>query len=199
MALGPIGCIAGAYLAPAGAVVGAVLGATAGAVEVKSTDVYHAADAVKGADNLFEVARISNLPRLLAESVVAQQHGAGGHQFQIAESNSQDGQGSGSLRIALHTFQLSGETGDDAVVALVIGVSADIHIHPTITAGMRDDYAYSGSRRRVSEWAADDARLFREEIAIAIRTIATEIAQDLHSSPSASAVSRVQAARASGK
>jgi hypothetical protein len=64
---------------------------------------------------------------------------------------------------------------------------------------MRDDYAYSGSRRRVSEWAADDARLFREEIAIAIRTIATEIAQDLHSSPSASAVSRVQAARASGK
>lgn len=191
---GPLGCLVGAYLAPVGAVVGAIVGAA----RVDSTDVYHAPDAVKGADTLFEVARRSDLPTLLAKAVVAQQPEAGGHQFRIAESNAPDGQEPGLLRVALHTVQLSGETGEDGVVALVIGAHADMHT-PTATTGLRENYAYAGSPRRVSEWAADDARLFREEIAIAIRTIATGIVQDVRSSPSASAVSRVQAARVSGK
>jgi hypothetical protein len=188
------GCVVGLYLAP----VGAVVGATVGAVRVNSIDVYHSADAVKDGDTLFEVARRSDLPKLLAEAVVAQQPKAGGHQFRIAENNAPDDQEPGSLRIALHTVQLSGETGDNAAVALVIEARAEMHT-PSATAGLRGNYAYAGSPRRVSEWATDDARPFREEIAKAILTIATEIVQDVRSSPSASTVSRVQAARKSGK
>jgi hypothetical protein len=165
---------------------------------VDSLDVYHPADAVKGADTLFEVARRADLPALLAKAVVAQQPEAGGHQFRIAESNAPDDQKPGSLRITLDTVQLSGETGENAVVALVIEARAEMHT-PTATAELKGNYAYAGSPRRVSEWVADDARLFREEIALAIRTIATEIVQDIRESSSASAVSRVQAARASGK
>lgn len=188
------GCVVGLYLAP----VGAVVGATVGAVRVNSIDVYHSADAVKDGDTLFEVARRSDLPKLLAEAVVAQQSKAGGHQFRIAGSNEPDDQAPGSLRIALHTVQLSGETGDNAAVALVIEARAEMHT-PSATAGLRGNYAYAGSPRRVAEWAAADAQLFREEIAIAIRTIATEIVNDVRTSPPASVVSKVQAARASTK
>jgi len=185
-----IGCVAGLALAPVLAV--------AGAAGVDSIDVYHATDAVKGGDALFEVARQSDLPKLMAEAVVAQQLKAGVHQFRIAGSNESDDRAPGSLRIALHTVQLSGETGENAAVSLIIKVRAEMHT-PGATAGLRENYAYAGSSRRVTEWAAADAQLFREEIAKAILTIATEIVQDVRSSPSASTVSRVQAARASGQ
>jgi hypothetical protein len=188
-----IGCIVGLYLAPVGAAVGAVVGAVA----VDSTDVYHAADAVDGAETLFEVARRSDLPALLAQSVTAQHPKAGGHQLRIGGGPA-DSRGAGSLHIALQSLDLSGDTGADAAVALRIGVHAEIST-PTTTAALKERYTYAGSRLGVAEWAANDARLFREEIATAIRTIATEIAQDIHSSPSRSAVSKVQAARESGK
>lgn len=153
-----VGCIAGAVVAP----VGAVAGAVAGASNVQSTDHYHSVDSASGADGLIDTARKADLPALLADAVRAQnlkRHG--------------------ELRIELTAFDLfgeTGETGENARLALVVTARAELHAADEI---WREQYSYESSRRRVADWMANDARLLHEAISKALREISVRMAQDL--------------------
>jgi hypothetical protein len=196
---GPIGCAVGIALAPIGAVVGAVAGGVAGAVAVESVDVNHPVEAAQGSSALFELsAEGMDLAALLSEAIVSQGPKAGGHALRSVHGEEEVKTRSSDealLQVRFSTLQLFGDVGEDPRVALVLGANADLQAPPA-TAYSWTAFTYKGPRRPVSEWKADDARLFREEIAVALRAMAAQIAEDLASRPSGSAVSKVAAARA---
>jgi len=196
---GPIGCALGIALAPIGAVVGAVAGGVAGAVAVESVDVSHPVEAAQGSSALFELsAEGMDLAALLSEAIVSQGPKAGGHALRSVHGEEEIKSrlsDEALLQVRFRTLQLFGDVGEDPRVALVLGANADLQAPPA-TAYSWTDFTYKGPRRPVSEWKADDARLFREEIAVALRAMAAQIAEDLASRPSGSAVSKVAAARA---
>lgn len=163
MALPVLGCIFGAALAPVGALVGA---AVQGA-KVDSIDSYHEPDAAPGAGRLFAVAREAEVPATLRRAVLAQKLDGGGH-----------------LDLKVRAFELSGGIGADADVALVVSVDATLRRPDAgeLTGG----YICISPLRRVSAWNANDARLFRQEIAAAARDIAAQLAQDVRARAHAS-------------
>lgn len=156
MALPVLGCIFGAALAPVGALVGAVVQGA----KVDSIDSYHEPDAAPGAGRLFAVAREAEVPATLRRAVLAQQLDGGGH-----------------LNLKVRAFELSGEIGADANVALVVTVDATLR-RPH-AADLHGTYAYISAPQRMSAWNAGHAQLFRQHIVVAMGDIAAQLAQDI--------------------
>jgi len=183
-----ITCPVGIVAAP---IVGAV-GAVAGAATVKSVDQHHPIDAARGSAPLFQGV---NLTALLSEAIVSQNDKARGHVLRAVRVDEEGKALPGEealLQVRFTEFGLFGDIGEDPRVALVVGVHAGLQTPPAWANGW-GEFAYEGSGRRVSEWSADEARLFRDEIAIALRAIATQFVEELRKSPSGSALSKVAA------
>jgi len=158
-----VGCLIGAMVAPVGALVGAAVKAG----KVDSIDSYHDVDSAPGTGQLFTAAAEAEVPAALRRAVVA-------HALE----------GGGQLELKVRTFELSGEVGADANVALVMRV--DLTLRRPGAEEVLGDYTYTSSSRRVSAWNANDARFFRQEIAAAVRDIAAHLAQDVRArTPSA--------------
>lgn len=173
---GPLGCLAGAFLAPIGAVVGAVVRSG----KVQSTEDSHPIGAAQGAAEMLAANRVIDLPAMLAAAVSerpVRPHTLHAVQYNI--ENKSLATAEGTLRLQVYGFDFLGAVGDDPEVALMLKVGAEMHTS-TITAGW-GGYTYEGSRRRVSAWLADDARRLREESNLAVRSLASDIRQDLNS------------------
>jgi hypothetical protein len=173
---GPIGCVVGVVLAPVGMVVGGVARSTA----VKSTDHTHPLGAAQRAPEMFTVSEVIQLPALLTAAV--SQRPVRHHNLRAVQYDEEYqplGIEEGTLRLKLHAIELFGDVGDDPQVALMLKVKAQVEISSITTAWA--GYSYEGSHRRVSAWLADDARLFRDEIGVAVRSLAKDIGQDLNS------------------
>jgi hypothetical protein len=177
---GPIGCGVGLFMTPVAAVIGGVAGGVAGATSVKSQVRAHVAEDAHGSPALFAVSsKAMDLPALLAKAVISRGSGASGHVLQARPADEAQPSGETALQLRFTTLRLEGDVGEDAEVALVTAVSANLQT-PAATA-FWGEYRYDGSRRRVSEWKANDAKLFREEILAALDQISMQIVADLHS------------------
>lgn len=191
----PIGCTVGLIAAP----IGFAVGATAGAVSVKSTDENHPIDAAQDAAPLFDMSGLGiDLAALLSEAIIAQNGKIGGHVLRAVHAD-EEGKAlpdeEALLQMRFSAVGLAGDVGQDPRVALRVGAYANLQT-PAATANGWAGFLYVGSARPLSEWKANDARLFRDEIAIALRAIATQLGQELRASPSGSVVSKVAAAKA---
>lgn len=181
---GPLGCVAGVFLAPIGFATGAVLGA----VSVDSRDEYHPIDAVEGGGAMLDLAAQGiDLPALTTQALLDEQPRAGKHKLDAAG-------GEAELRISFDALRLFGGVGNDAPVGLVLGARGDLQTPEGRVHGW-SSYAYEGPTRHVSEWRADGARLLREEIARAVRELGNSFAGELSVEPTRSAAARVAAAR----
>jgi hypothetical protein len=181
------GCFFGVVAAPVVAVYGAVRGATS----VQSTDQYHPLAAAQGAPEMLTGNGVIDLPAMLATAVSerpvrahtlrAVQYGKENESLSAAEV---------TLRLRFYAFQLLGDVGNDPEVALQLKVASEVQT--STSSGVWGEYSYAGSRRRVSSWRADDTRLFREEINLAVRSLATDIAKDLGSPHSLAATFKAE-------
>ena len=183
-----LGCYIGAAAAPFGFALGAVVGAAA----VDSVDAYHPPEAFQGAPALFALTGNEiDLPSMLAEDVATEARSAGDDLRHPAQSRVQGGAPSradGEVKLSFERFDFIGNVGEDPSVALFLRVRAGVHT-PEAEWYSWDEFAYKGSSHTFSEWGANDARLFRDEIAVAVRNIATQIVKRLGSSTSVSTVS----------
>lgn len=184
---GPIGCLAGIVAAPVGAVVGVVVGA----VSVDSVDNYHPIIEAQGAPELYQKAvKAEELQALFAAAMLAESAKGEGHGLQLAAA----GDSGGKLSFSFSAIDLFGEVGEDPSVSLLLTGSATVTT-PEATAHRYVDLAYQGSRRRVSEWKADEGKLFSEELASAAQAIAQKTLQQLRTAPPSGALEKVQHAR----
>jgi len=140
-----------------------------------------------------------DLGTLLSEAIISQNAKARGHVLRAVRVDEEGKALPGEealLQVRFTEFGLFGDIGEDPRVALVVGAYANLQM-PAATAYGWGEFTYEGSGRRVSEWSADEARLFRDEIAIALRAIATQLVEEVRKSPSGSAMSKVAAAKLS--
>lgn len=191
---GPLGCVFGVVAAP----FAIAIGATVRAAKVKSVDQSHPIEAAQGAPALFELTgKTIDVRALLAERVAAEARAERVHVLQVARGDAQGDappKADGELKLYLQAVELFGGTGDDPHVALILRVRADMRTPDAESLGW-GDFAYEGPARLVSEWSVDDARLFREEFAVAVRKIATQIVHQLAPPVPPQAVTRVAASR----
>jgi hypothetical protein len=179
MATGPgffVFCPLGIIAAPFAAVAGGGIGAAG----VKSVHAVHAVEAAPGSAALFDLsAQGIDLAALLSEAIFLQGDKTR-HTLRPAITDGENkpvASESALLQLRFIAFELSGDTGPDARVALVVTTRADLQ---TPTGGRAwHDFTYEGKSRAVSEWNAHDARLFREEIRLALGTAATHVVRSL--------------------
>lgn len=184
---GPLGCVVGVLFAPVGAVVGGV----AGAVSLKSVDVYHDISAAKGAPELFTAVTSEKIAAEFARAVAGQSKGRRhGLRLPAAVQSSGDGE----LRVSFRSIDLAGATGEDPVVYLVVEVAAEL-ASADVVAYRWGEFHYEGSAYRISEWSAAEAAFFRAELARAMDAIARQLVERLHAAPPSGAEARAREAR----
>jgi hypothetical protein len=134
-------------------------------------------EAAPGSAALFDLSAQGVDPAALLSEAIFLQREKTRHYLSPAppdgENKSSLASGNGLLKVYFVAFELSGEIGPDARVALVVTTRAQLQT-PTGEKPW-DDFTYEGKARTVSEWNADDARLFREEIRLALGAAATHV------------------------
>lgn len=184
--LGPLGCLFGVAAAPVGAVIGVVVGAVA----VDSVDIPHPIIEAQGAPELYQLAvKSEEMQRVFTTALIAK--GAKGEAVRLAQA----AEGGGALALSFSAVDLFGDVGEDPSVALVLGARVDVTT-PDTTGYRYVELAYQSSRRRISEWKADEGKLFRDELASAADAMAEKAVQKLRTAPSSAAVEKVAHARA---
>jgi hypothetical protein len=184
---GPFGCLLGVMAAPVGAVVGVVHGA----VSVDSVDVPHPIVEAQGAPELYQRAvNGEQLQALFSQALIAESDKARGDGPRLAEH----ADGEGTLSLTLRGIDLFGDVGENPSVALRLRAYADVKT-PEAIAHAYAEAIYEGSRRPISEWRADGAKLFREELSAAAREIAEKTVRRLRSAPPSAAFRKVAHAR----
>jgi hypothetical protein len=168
----PLGIIASPFAALAGA--------GAGATGVKSVHASHPVEAAPGSSALFDLSAQDIDPAALLTEAIFLQADKTGHIFRPATadgSNKSVAGNSANLQLRFIAFELSGDIGPDARVSLLVTTRADLQ---TPTGETRlDDFTYEGKGRAVSEWNANEGRLFREEIRLAVGAAAAHILESL--------------------
>jgi len=190
---GPVGCLVGLVLSP----IGLVAGAAGGAMKVKSEDTFHDLDDVKGtADLMKETKNGLDLSSLVKDAMYAAARESRKHRFLPADAGADGRQNvpEAELELAVTTFGLLGDIGENPSVGLIFGGTAHLQT-PQISNHVLDDYTYEGDKRPLSDWRAADARLFRQEIAKAVKAWADSVMIKLGDRPSEAAVSKVLAQR----
>jgi len=194
---GPLGCILGLLASPVGFVWGAAKGATG--VETEVTHRPLAGQA--GAGSLFrrEEAPLDVRGMLLA-ALLREGRKAGRHEFRAAaEGGAAPPGGSGGpneaiLELSVETFGLLGDPGEDPQLSLVLAGSASLNA-PDGPAAATYPVEYQGRGRRLSEWRANDAVLFRREIETAAEAVARDAIRRLYDEPTDDVTADVEAAR----
>lgn len=182
-----IACIFVLPLAPVAVAVGVV----AGAASVESVDVPHAFAQAQGAPEMYQNAVTGKqLQGLFARALIAESDKARGDAPRLAEQADTDA----ALQLHFRAIDLFGELGEDPNVALRLHAYANV-ITPEATAQGYAEAVYQGPRRPISEWRADDAKLFREELSAAAREIAERTVRRLRSAPPSAAFRKVAHAR----
>src|SRR5688500_12600990 len=182
---GPFGCIAGVVAAPFAAVAGGVVGAAS----VKSVDNYHPIIEAQGAPELYQLAvKPDEMQRLFEGALLAE--GAEGEGLRLARN----AEGGGAVSLKLHSIDLSGDVGEDPRVSLVLDAYVNVTV-PDANGYRYVEVTYQGSGRAVSEWKADEAKLFRDELAAAAKAVAEKALQGLRVAPSSDVVQKVAHAR----
>jgi hypothetical protein len=185
--MGPLGCLVGVVAAPVFAVGGAVVGA----VSVDSVDVAHNIIEAQGAPELYQLAvNGPALQALFGEALLAESAKRTGEGPRLAH----EAEGGGKVTFHFNAFDLYGDVGDDPRVALRIKFIANVAT-PDATAHRYIDLTYQGWSRPISEWKADDARLFREELTNAANAIALKALEQLRTQPPSGAAAKVAHAR----
>ena len=189
-----IGCAIGAVMSPVTFTVGAVVGAAS----VKSVDSYHSIDEARGAPELLKRGnKAIDVPALLEQDVLATAKALPRHVLYPAHGDGGDGarpKPDGELRLGFSIFELFGDAGDDPSVALVLRARADMRT-PDDGSLWMGDFDYQSSSRRVSDWAADDAQLFRKDVDEGVSQIAAQIVKALGARPSKATIDKVVAFR----
>lgn len=190
---GPVGCLVGLVLSP----IGLVAGAAGGAMGVKSEDTFHDLDDVKGTVDLVAETKTGlDLKSLVTDAMDAAARETRKHRFLSADAGADGRQDvpEGELELAVTTFGMLGDIGENPSVGLILGGTAHLRT-PQISNHVLEDYTYEGDKRPLSDWRAADARLFRQEIARAVRAWADSVMGKLAERPSEAAVSKVLAQR----
>jgi hypothetical protein len=189
-----IGCAIGAIMSPVTFTAGAVVGAAA----VKSVDSYHSIDEAGGAPELLKRGnKAIDVPAMLEQDVLATAKALPRHVLYPAHGDGGDGarpKPDGELRLWFSIFELFGNAGDDPSVALVLRARADMRT-PDDGSLWLGDFDYQSSSRRVSDWAADDAQLFRKDVDKGVSQIAAQIVEALGARPSKATIDKVVAFR----
>ena len=86
----------------------------------------------------------------------------------------------GLVTVRVRSVNFVADDSDDPRARLFVHVWTNFDMRSTET------FVYKGERRRVSEWRADDARLFRKEITSAVQSLAVDIADAMFPTSSAS-------------
>lgn len=159
-------------------VVMAVVVGVIGFASVDSVEHAHAPETVPGSSALFTLGTgAMDVPALLAAAIAA--HGkAGEHRLRALVAGEVVPDGEAVLQLRVTALQLDGEIGNDPAVALHLTVASDLRT-PVLGELGRGAYSYIGSRRRISEWQANDSAAFRAEMAAALESIANDILADL--------------------
>jgi hypothetical protein len=174
-----------------GVPVGAVAGGVRGAVAAPSLEKLHSIAEAQGAQELYASAVSSDgLLLLFRRSLLEESEKAALAQVRLAAQ----ADSGGTLKVRIGALDLSGDVGENPSVSLRLRAYADV-VTPETTAFAYARIAYDGERRPISEWKADDARLFREEIAAAARAFAQVTVRQLRNPPSFFAVARVERRR----
>jgi len=185
---GPIGCLLGAMVAPAGMVIGGV----AGASKVQSTDALQPAAAAGNGPARMNVPQGVDFAQLLEQQVVS--YGDGKGRLKLHSSASAAAADEAILRLRITDLELFGDPGDDPSLALIVRVAAEVRL-PSGTSVNWGPYDYTGSSRYVSTWLKNDAALFRKELQLVARDVAKRASVDLRAAPSREAVAKVAWAR----
>jgi hypothetical protein len=185
MYMGPFGCIAGVVVAPFAAVAGGVVGA----VSVDSVDIPHPIIEAQGAPELYQLAvKPEEMQRVFTAALIAK--GSDGEAVRLAQA----AEGGGALGLSFSAVDLFGDVGEDPSVALLLGARVDVTT-PDTTGYRYVELAYQSSRRRISEWKADEGKLLRDELASAADAMAEKAVQKLRTAPTSAAVEKVEHAR----
>jgi hypothetical protein len=184
----PFGCLGGVVMAPFAAIAGGV----AGAASVASVDSAHPIVEAQGARELYQRAvDRDTVQALLTQALLAESEKAPVEHGLRLSLQAESG---GTVTVSLEALDFVGSVGEDPGVSLLVVVRADVTT-PETTSYRFAEAAYQGSQRPVSEWKADDAKLFREELAAAAQAIAHNTVLRLRTRPSAEVVARVVEAR----
>jgi hypothetical protein len=167
-------------------------GSVVGAASVDSEDTLLAVETAPGAPELFEQARTLDLPHLLSDGVIGKATEARRHTLVSVPDDSPAVEGTLSLRFDY--LELFGTLSEDPSVALLVRVDAGLR-SPDAEVGDWGEFKYESRARPLSEWGADGARAFKEELKAAFSSIADRVVDKLAEEPPAGAASRVAAER----
>ena len=170
------GLFTGVILMPVFALGGAIYGAA----DAEPIVDYHPIETIRGAPALFEAVDNGNeLRSLLSEKLVARS-GLTSHALRPTEDDQTVEFGfvpegaDALMTLGIDTISLLGEVEEDPKVRLVLTGFTHFATQDGISAYW-DKWAYEGGSRKLSEWAADDAKLFRGEFDHAADSVAQAI------------------------
>ncbi len=164
--------------------VGALGGAIYGAASAQSVELLHPLSEIKGAEELMRNAladrRIEEAIRDRVEQVAPRRKCNCvflSVPYETVGNPSPSIEGTDTVvKVAVEEFGLAGEEGDDPRVAL--RVRAWTYFKWT-TSESAENMEYEGRSRKLSAWAADNARLFRQELNRAVQSLAEQIVDGL--------------------
>ena len=164
----PVGLALGVLLMPVFALGGAAIGAATADPEVH----YHGLDEVQGAAALFEAAAQGpDLWTLLRRNLEGRTSTWEGHAIKTANGEPRAGTDVARLTITIGDYALVGAMVEDPPVRLFVAGYTRINV-AQVGGWYVCRWSYKSARRKVSDWSANGAALFRSELEEAADSIA---------------------------
>lgn len=170
----PAGLALGIVLMPVFALGGAAFGAA-----TAEPDVHHyPLDKVEGAAALFKaVLQGANLKELLKRNIAKRSPTPNGHKLDVVNTEIPARADAADLRIGINTYSLVGELKDNPTISLLVAGGALLR---TPKGGWHYfDWSYKSSSRRLSQWSANNAALFKQEVERAAKKSAEDIVANI--------------------
>lgn len=156
----PITLVLMVVVIPIMALGGAAVGAATADPEVH----HYSLDKVEGAAALLEASsEDANFVKLLASNIQRRSVTRKGHTLKVVSMDTPTAPGAANLMITVKTYALVGELEDNPSVALRVAGNTDIQT-PDGDGWYSCGWSYKGSERRLSDWSANDGKLFRNEV-----------------------------------